>query len=140
MSDTSPSVGISLGQLLRLKGMTEAAGTAVAADGASAPALTESYIRLRDQIANLLQGDFADEFDAAFPVVEEVRQPMDHPRAAARAAIIHEAAARRARTLLGQLAGWLDGLIAEATLEQRLRFEAEERVKAERRQPPGFGS
>jgi hypothetical protein len=130
---------LDLGHLLRLKGSIEAAASSVKPDGSGAPALTESYMRLRSQVQQLIgESSLSGEFESTFPVIEIVDKPMDHPRAAARAVMVHEAAAQEAKGLLGQLAGWLDGLIAEQTLEQRLRFEAEARVKEERRKPPGF--
>jgi hypothetical protein len=133
-------MALDLGQLLRYKGMVEAASTAVDADGAAAHALSESYMRLREQLANVLEGDLSDEFNAVFPEIEIPAPVQVHPGAAARAAIAQTPAARRAQVLLTQLAGWLDGLIAEQTLDQRLKLEAAERVAQERRKPPGFGA
>jgi hypothetical protein len=130
---------IDLGRLLRLKEMIDSAGDAVPADGASAPALTKSYARLREQIGGLVTGTpLADEFVQAFPEIEVVAAPQAHPRSAARAALVNESAAREARALLGQMAGWVGGLIAEQTLERRMQLEAAERVSQERRDPPGF--
>jgi hypothetical protein len=44
-----------------------------------------------------------------------------------------EAEARHAKALLGQLEGWVQGLIDEQTLGQRLRLEAEARAREEAR-------
>jgi hypothetical protein len=131
---------LDLGRLLRLKGMVEAAASSVEQpDGSAAPALTGSYMRTRAEISSLLGGSgLEQEFANAFPEIEVVEGGHRHPRDAAAAGITDAPAARSAQVLLGQLAGWLDGLIAERTLDQRLRLEAEERVKQERRQSPGF--
>jgi hypothetical protein len=103
-------------------------------DGASAHALSDGYMRLRNQIGTILDGDLSDEFNAAFP---EIQVPQLGPGSPSRT-IALTPQARRSQALLAQLAGWLEGLIAERTLDQRLRYEAEERVKLERRKPPGF--
>ena len=116
--------------------MVDSAATAIEADGASAPALTESYMRLREQVGNVLAGDLSDEFNATFPSIDLVQPPTSpQPHATAAWRVTAEPAARRARALLGQLAGWIDGLIEEQTLERRIRMEAEELAK---RQRPGF--
>jgi hypothetical protein len=127
-----------LGQLLRLKGRVDAAATVTEPDGSAAPALTESYMRLREQILKMLDGgDLSAEFNESFPEIEIVGSPGRHPRDVALAQMAHTVDARRAQTLLAQLAGWLDGLIQAETYEQRMRIEAEEKAK---RQAPGFTS
>jgi hypothetical protein len=131
---------VDLGKLLRLKGMIDSAASAVEADAASAPALTESYQRLREQVEKTLSGsDLLAEFQASFPELPTVEGPTgsEHPREVVSRARVAESAARKARALLGQLAGWVDGMIAERTLEKRLQAEAVERVKQEK-QRPGF--
>jgi hypothetical protein len=78
-------MSLTLGQLLRFKGMVDAAAETVAADGASAPALTDAYMRLRTQLGDILDGDLSDEFNEAFPTIPVVTPPGEHPRQAARA-------------------------------------------------------
>jgi len=133
---------LDLGELLRLRGMLESAATGPA-DGDGAPALTESYTRLRGLVRDYVEahGLNIDEFDPAFPEIDLVEFPEhQHPRDFAARTMAHTPQAKRAQALLGQLAGWVSGLIDELTLDKRLRLEAEERVKQERRQPPGFRS
>lgn len=132
---------LDLGELLRLRGMIESAASSVEADGNGAPALTESYSRLRGLTRDYVEayGLNIDEFDPAFPEVEVVEYPEhEHPRRLAARDRTYAPRAKQAQALLGQLGGWVSGLIEELTLEQRMRLEAEERVKQERRQPPGF--
>lgn len=117
---------LDLGRLLRLKSMAESAAPSVEPDGYSAPALTGSYARLRAEIARMLEGSgLEQEFANAFPEITVIKHARNTPRVATRDA----SAAREVRILLGQLGGWLEGLIAERTLEQRLRYEAEERMR-----------
>ena len=47
-------------------------------------------------------------------------------------------AASEALISLRRLEGWIQGLIDEQTLEQRMRVDAEEKAKWEAKQPPGF--
>jgi hypothetical protein len=132
---------LDLGQLLRLRGMIESAATSVTADGDGAPALTESYARLRGLARDFVEAPDLniDEFDPAFPEMDVVEfAEHEHPRRLMARNTTYAPQAKRAQALLGQLGGWVSGLIDEITLEQRLRFEAQERVKQERRQPPGF--
>ena len=127
-----------LGRLLRLHGAVQAA-TDVTPDGNAAPALTSSYLRLREQALELVDDERRAELDATFPIIDTVELPSTpHPRLTSRLEATGGPAARTAQALLAQLAGWLDGYIAALTLEQRMRLEAEERVKQERRRPPGF--
>lgn len=134
---------VDLGELLRLRGMTDSAATSVTADGEGAPALIESYTRLRGLTREFVgaNGLNIEEFDSAFPEIDaiDLRQ-FEHPRNRMHRKGMYAPQAIRAQALIGQLGGWLSGLFDEVTLERRLRLEAEERVKQERRQPPGFRS
>jgi len=70
-------------------------------------------MRLREQVGNVLAGDLSDEFNATFPSIDLVQPPTSpQPHATAAWRVTAEPAARRARALLGQLAGWIDGLIS----------------------------
>jgi hypothetical protein len=101
--------------------------------------LTSSYLRLREQALDLVDDERRAELDATFPIIDAVELPDDpHPRLTSRLGATGGPAARTAQGLLVQLAGWLDGYVAALTLEQRMRLEAEERVKQERRRQPGF--
>jgi predicted nucleotide-binding protein len=61
-----------------------------------------------------------EEFDTAFPEIEPAEiDSHEHPRLMAQRGIRYAPHARQARALLGQLAGWVSGLIAELEYEQR---------------------
>jgi hypothetical protein len=127
-----------LGRLFRLHGAVKAAAD-VTPDGQAAPVLTSSYLRLREQALELADDERRAELEATFPIMDALELPAStHPRFAVTLQATGGPAARTAQALLVQLAGWLDGYIAAMTLEQRMRLEAEERVKQERRRAPGF--
>jgi hypothetical protein len=127
-----------LGRLLRLHGAVKAAAD-VQPTGDAAPILTSSYIRLREQALELVDDERRAEVEATFPAIDIVELPENaHPRLANRLEVTGGPAARTAHGLLVQLAGWLDGYVAALTLEERMRLEASERVRQERRRPPGF--
>jgi len=128
-----------LGRLLRLEEAIRAASEAVEPDGASAFALTESYVRLRAQGMELVKGsDLETEFESMFPAIDVAEAPSRHPRVAAQSVITGEPVPRQARTLLGQLAGWIGGIVRRMTLERQMELDAEARAKLEARKPPGF--
>lgn len=110
-----------------------AAATTVTRDAAHA--LHESYRRLRDQVSGLLAADEARlaEFTAAFPELSpnlpQASAAGGGPHAAMVVASTRTAMAEHAALLLRQLGGWLEGLVQEATFEQRMRLEAEATAK-----------
>jgi hypothetical protein len=111
------------------------------ANGYSAPAFTQSYVRLRGQVAQLVTGtSLEEEFAGAFPEIEQVEIPKgrNDPAVLSMQKSALAPQAHRAQALIGQLGGWLTGLIDEQTLQQRIEAEAAVRIKQERRQPPGF--
>ena len=131
---------VDLGQLLRLKQTIDAAA-AVQATPESADALVGSYNRLLANVRQLaVDASLETEFDGLFtPVAASaplspglVGRSMLQNRSAA------EVAAASASAMLAQLAGWVDGLIAEQTLEARIKAEAQARVAAEQKPPTGF--
>jgi hypothetical protein len=128
-----------IGQLLRLKGEVDAAAAAPA-DGLGAPALVDAYNGLRVRVARALDGDpRQEEFIDAFAELPAATTPLSNqPYNVRKAAVENESLARRAQLDLGRLAGWLDGMIGEQTLERRMQLEAQERVRQERRPPTGF--
>jgi hypothetical protein len=121
-------MALDMGQLLRLRGMIERASTSVEATGDGAAALTESYVRLRGRVRAVMEdssGELA-EFDAAFPEIETVAiEDREHPRNMAMRAMKYAPQAKRAQALLGQLAGWVTGLVQELEYEQRSRYESD---------------
>jgi hypothetical protein len=91
-------------------------------DGDSAAALTQSYFRLRARVRELMASSSAtlSEFDAVFPEIEVIEMgPDTHPRQAALRPMRYAPQAKQAQVLLGQLAGWVTGLIEELEYEQR---------------------
>jgi hypothetical protein len=115
--------------------MVEAA-TKIEADASSAAALTESYNRVRSEVEEFVSGTpVAEEFGRTF---SELEAPAERLRPNPMVMATLKEAAQSATVQLGQLGGWLDGFIQEQTLHERLRLEAEEKVKADRRQQPGF--
>lgn len=131
--DTIPAVTENIGRLLRVQAMT-ARSAQVEATNAAATALVRAYNSLRAELLMIFDGDdladFRAEIDRLF-TEKEVPQPSGliawaHDQIIAEAAI-------DAQVGLGLLQGWIQGLIDEATLDRRLRFEAEARVREETR-------
>jgi hypothetical protein len=122
--------------------MVAAANNSLEPSPASAHALTHGYLNLRTQILDAVRGSSLEaEFILSFPEFT----PADPPDMRAAGNLGRQqhadidAFGRRAKMLLGQLAGWLQGLIDEQTLEQRLKFEAEARIAHEQRRT-GFSA
>jgi hypothetical protein len=125
-----------LGRLLRLRGAIDSIAGKEKLEPSDAASLTDGYRRMRGQVAELVAGAAVEpEFEAMFPEMEPfVETPPGGP------GLIewHHAAtsaATQAQVLLDQLSGWVDGLIAEQTMPERIQAEAAERV---RREQPGF--
>lgn len=115
---------LDMGQLLRLRGMIESAAGSVEATGDGAAALTESYDRLRSRVRAAMEDSKVDlaEFDDAFPEIEVVEiADHEHPREMGMRGMKYAPHAAKAKALLGQLAGWVSGLIQELEYEQRSR-------------------
>lgn len=113
---------LAMGQLLRLRGMIESTATSVEPDGDGAAALTQGYARLRGMTRALVDESSAtlEEFDTAFPEIEVIQiSAREHPREMGMRPVRYAPHAKRARALLGELAGWVNGLIAEIEYEQR---------------------
>jgi hypothetical protein len=114
-----------LATLLRLKGVLDAA-VQMPPDDSAAPALTDSYTRLRGHVRDLVISSASvskDEFDALFPELPTVTLPRRLDMIVEQAPKL-EAYAKHASLLLRQLGGWVDGLIATLTFTQRLDAEA----------------
>jgi hypothetical protein len=130
-----------LGRLLRVRAMVIGAAQVEATEGA-ALALVRAYAGLREEMLHVLEsealGPLRDEFERLFTTMEEP-EPF-HPY---RGAVGHAelaSAASEAQVNLLKIQGWIQGLVDELTLEQRLRLEAEEKAKLESKFKPGFGS
>ncbi len=123
---------LDIGRLLRLKNMVDTAATSVEPNAGSARALTDSYVRLREEVREMIaDSELKHEFHRVFPGIAIQEAP--NPSLAGGLALEDDARlnaeAQRARALLGQLAGWVQGLIDEQTLEKRLQLEAEAKAR-----------
>jgi len=119
-----------VGRLLRVHAMVSAAQ--VEATGASGIALVRAYTGLVAEMNSVLSAGtegLREEFARLFTPIEE--PPALNAR-------WNAVAATEALVKLRQIGGWIQGLIDELTLEERLRLEAEARVKAENQPPTGF--
>lgn len=127
-----------LGRLLRLRSAIEGAAGAEKVEPADAPSLTGGYNRLRGQVQELVAGgELEAEFNSMFPEVAEFQGGSGPgPRGLIDWHTKATTAGVGAKRLLEQLGGWVDGLIQEQTLSERIQAEAAERVK----QQKGFES
>jgi len=124
-----------LGRLLRLKNAIAAIASGTKIEPADAPSLTDGYLRMRSQVADLVSGTNLDEeFKELFPEIPEFKS-SGGPGVGGRGLIDWHTEATTAGTnaqrLLDQLSGWIGGLIEEQTLPERIQAEAAERVKQE---------
>jgi hypothetical protein len=132
---------LDLGRLLRVRGMVTGASQVEATHDASI-ALVRSYTGLRAELLRILEpetlGDLHDEFERLFPEMDE---PLPwHTLRGQQGLVELAAAASEARINLQKLQGWIQGLIDELTLDQRMRMEAEEAAKLANKVRPGFRS
>jgi hypothetical protein len=103
-------------------------------------ALARAYLSLRSEMLEILEPDghveLREECERLFPVFEEPPPyaPAFHEATSAKLS----AAANEARLGLLKLQGWIQGLIDEATLHERLRLEAEAKVAQANRPRTGF--
>jgi hypothetical protein len=121
--------------------MIDAAAASVSPDASAAHALTESYVRLRREVSELAQElGLGEEFAAVFPEVAVAEPPTASlaGNLGRQFNLDLQAEAKRASTLLGQLAGWVQGLIDEQTFEQRIAAEAEAKATLAAKPPTGF--
>lgn len=130
-----------LDRLLRLEESIKAAA-AIPADGAAAVGLTQSYGRLRGQVADLVSGtDLEAEFKATFPELPEVKGPVSNDPFEVQTAIqAGKVGARTAQAMLAQLAGWIGGIVRSMTFERQMELNAEAAAKLAAKRPPGFSA
>ena len=124
-----PSVmDIDLGKVLRLHGAItsalEAAPEGQAAVAGSALAMT--YTRIRTEVRDIIPDEQAEEFDRIFP------EQVPTGRSVGGQLMRQAEHFNQARTLLGSLAGWLDGFIREAHMHAEVAAYAAERIRQER--------
>jgi hypothetical protein len=104
-------------------------------------ALVRAYLSLRAEMRRILAPDalaeLREEFERLFPLLEE--PPPFSPGALPQTTAARLAeGAHEAQLGLRRLQGWIQGLIDELTLEERLRFEAEARVAQASHPQTGF--
>jgi hypothetical protein len=139
MDASSPTQELDLGRLLRMQAMVTSAAQAEATYKAG-NALVKAYLSLRGEMLRILESDaLADlriEFSRLFPTIEYAPpySPAFGPTTSARLAEV----AHDAQISLRSLQGWIQGLIDELTLEQRLRLDAEARAALAAKPPTGF--
>jgi hypothetical protein len=129
-------VQIDVGRFIRLRSTVKAASTSIpkGQEAAAGAAFADAYRGLRAQVFETLPEPLRDEFTRLFP--DSVPpQPSGDVRGGG-PLLAQAAQANAGRSLLEQMAGWLDGVVESAEHEMRLEAEArayaEERVKAER--------
>jgi hypothetical protein len=102
-------------RLMRLKGTVQAAQATTAATGGEG--LIASYPRIHAEVADAVGPDFAEELGRLFPTDLATKgQPWI-------------AQAEEVKSLLAQIAGWLDGMIEAAILDRRIQAEAQAKAK-----------
>jgi hypothetical protein len=133
---------VELTTAVKLSEMAKAAANSVPVEGASAPTLTESYMRIRTAVLNVLEGDEDEEFRRLLPeiAIVEAPSPGDHMRMVAKKTMAAEPSAREAKNLLDQMAGWLSGIVDIALLDRRIQAEAEANARTAQKPRTGFGA
>lgn len=131
MSDAAHQ--LDLGKLLRLRAMVTAAQVAVSPSVATALVKSHNVLVGEMQLAlqEASQTDLEAEFSRLFPLLPGPTGSRDDYR--------FEAASAAALSL-AQMGGWIQGLIEEATFDQRMRVEAEERAKMATKPATGFAA
>jgi hypothetical protein len=139
MDTSSPTQSLDLGRLLRMQAMVMQAAQTEATYQAGG-ALVLAYLRLRAELLKILEpeplAELREEFARIAPHMEFA--PPFSPLLAAETSAKLADAAHQAQTNLRVLQGWVQGLIDELTLEQRLRLEAEAKAAQANRPPTGF--
>jgi hypothetical protein len=130
---------LGVGKLLRLQGMVNAAAQTEATRD-SATALVRAYMRLREEIHVAVESDQTAELQMEF---ERLFPPLEEPGSFSPALAVEShtrlaAAAEEGRIHLSQLGGWIQGLIEERTLQERMRLDAEARAREAAKPKPGF--
>lgn len=119
-----------LPRLLRLRGAIQRSLDSAGDIDAYSEGLKDSYARLRMQARELAvaMGVSAEEFDSIFPEQVEVAEPN----------LI--TLAKAAASLLGQLDGYLGGLVQAQAINEQITLEQLELAREAARRPPGFTS
>jgi hypothetical protein len=140
MPDTK-TPGLDLGRLLRIHAMVMEAAQ-VEPTYQAGEALAGAYIGLREEMQRVVEdaglANLRVEFDRLFPTVDA--PPSYSPALPESTGAKLAVAANEAQLGLAKLHGWIQGLIDEQTLDERMRMDAEEKAKLEGRPPTGFTS
>jgi hypothetical protein len=138
-SPTFAADGLDLGRLLRFREVVNQAAQTTATFE-SGRAVVSSYLGLRSEVQHILQEqglqELREEVERLFPPIDEPEPYDPFLQTDTGTAIL--VAANEALLKLRMLAGWIQGLIDEQTLERRLQLEAEAKVRAEAKPPTGF--
>ena len=123
-------MGFDLGTYVRLRDATMSVieGVPEASCAESGAAMVQSYGLLRAEVREQAGWEYVDEFDRLFPEWDDLAPPRPAEAAPGTAHDYH-----RARALLLQLVGWLEGFIEQTQLETEARAYAEARLQKERR-------
>jgi hypothetical protein len=124
-------MGFDLGRYVRLRDATMSVieGVPETAAVEAAGAMVQAYRLIRAEVREQAGWEFVEEFDRLFPQWDALVAPGSGP------GTVDDY--HRARTLLIQLVGWLEGFIEQAQLETEARAYAEARLKKERDPAPG---
>jgi hypothetical protein len=122
-------MGFDLGTYVRLRdaAMAVVEGVPEASCADSGPAMIQAYGLLRAEIREQAGWEHVDEFDRLFPEWGDLGPPRCAGAMPGAAVDYH-----RARVLLLQLVGWLEGFIEHVQLETEARAYAEARLLKER--------
>ena len=122
-------MGFDLGTYVRLRDATMSVieGVPEASCAESGAAMVQSYGLLRAEVRAQAGWEHVEEFDRLFPEWDDLAPPRSPEAMPGAAGDYH-----RARVLLLQLVGWLEGFIERTQLETEARAYAEARLQQER--------
>jgi len=122
-------MGFDLGTYVRLRDATMSVieGVPEASCAESGAAMVQSYGLLRAEVRAQAGWEHVEEFDRLFPEWDDLAPPRSPEAMPGAAGDYH-----RARVLLLQLVGWLEGFIEQTQLETEARAYAEARLQKER--------
>ena len=121
-------MGFDLGTYVRLRDATMSVieGVPEASSAESGPAMVQSYGLLRAEVREQAGWEYVDEFDRLFPEWHDLPPRSPHAKPCP------GDDSHRARVMLLQLVGWLEGFIERTQLETEARAYAEARLQQER--------
>jgi hypothetical protein len=117
-----------LRSILRIKNMAANAASATRPDDPyAAPALAETYNRLREEARRLNEraGWSAEDFERELPTIEVTESVTGHVDIARQQRLL--GLAREARIALGQLSGWAEGYEQAFVIEESLKAQSQQK-------------